>query len=359
MFGFIAASFSKEKKLYKAVKNILGFYPGNIFLYRLAFRHKSASRISGGIKSNNERLEYLGDSVISTAVAHYLFMRYPNKDEGFLTEMRSKMVSRATLNKVALKMGLHELLNIDAKAGGFKSVDGNALEALMGAVFLDKGYRFTEKVILKRVVAVHIDMDEIEKRDWNYKSKLIDWGQKERYKVNFQVQGTMNQKGKRLYKVAAKVNDEVWGEGIDQSIKAAEQIAAENAYKNKVLPWIDSQSKKGYREPLADERKVQKPANESKSAGVGKADVLPLKTPLQPQADSVQTEGQAAARPAPAEGQDLLPEKGRIGSLPATNTISSILGFRETGSADVGSSGTTEEVTDATPMKSSEVDGEI
>ena len=270
MFGFIAACFSKEKKMYKAVKNILGFYPGNIFLYRLAFRHKSASRVMGGIKSNNERLEYLGDSVISTAVAHYLFKRYPNKDEGFLTEMRSKMVSRATLNKVAMKMGLHDLLNIDAKAGGFKSVDGNALEALMGAVFLDKGYRFTEKIILKRIIAVHIDMDEIEKRDWNYKSKLIDWGQKDRYKVNFQVLGTLNQKGKKLYKVAAMVDGEVWGEGIDQSIKAAEQIAAENAYKQKVVPLMEKQSRKGYREPLPETLPVDGPhATISSFLGLG------------------------------------------------------------------------------------------
>lgn len=320
MFGFIAASFSKEKKLYKAVRNILGFYPGNIFLYRLAFRHKSASRISGGIKSNNERLEYLGDSVISTAVAHYLFMRYPNKDEGFLTEMRSKMVSRATLNKVALKMGLHELLNIDAKAGGFKSVDGNALEALMGAVFLDKGYRFTERVILKRVVAVHIDMDEIEKRDWNYKSKLIDWGQKERYKVNFQVQGTMNQKGKRLYKVAAMVNEDVWGEGIDQSIKAAEQIAAENAYKNKVLPWIEKQSKQGYREPLADEKKM--PVSEAIQKMEGRQ--LP--------SSAVHTEGNSMDVPV---HEDMIPlaVSGKLESL-ASNTISSILGFGGSVSSD-------------------------
>lgn len=262
MFGFIAASFSKEKDLYRAVKNILGFYPGNIFLYRLAFRHKSASRIIGTVKSNNERLEYLGDSVISTAVAHYLFKRYPHQDEGFLTEMRSKMVSRATLNKVAAKMGLHELLNIDTKSGGFKSVDGNALEALMGAVFLDKGYRFTEKIILRRIVAVHIDMEEMEKRDWNYKSKLIDWGQKERCKVHFQVQGTLQQKGKKLYRVAAMVNDQVWGEGMDQSIKAAEQIASENAYKNRVVPYMEKQSRKGYREPLPEEGKERDPRAE-------------------------------------------------------------------------------------------------
>ncbi len=252
MIGFVAALFSKERKMYKAVKNILGFYPGNIFLYRLAFRHKSASYVVGGLKSNNERLEYLGDSVISTAVAHYLFKRYPNQDEGFLTEMRSKMVSRATLNKVAAKMGLHEMLNIDTKSGSFKSVDGNALEALMGAVFLDKGYRFTERIIVRRLIGIHIDMDEIEKRDWNYKSKLIDWGQKERCRIHFQVMGTMNQKGKKLYKVAAMVNEAVWGEGVDQSIKAAEQIASENAYKNRVIPAMERNSKKGYRDPLPD-----------------------------------------------------------------------------------------------------------
>lgn len=271
MLGFAAYCISKDKKLYRAMKNILGFYPGNIFLYRLAFMHRSASRVNGSLRSNNERLEYLGDSVISTAVAHYLFKRYPNKDEGFLTEMRSKMVSRATLNKVAAKMGLHELLHIDSKSGGYKSVDGNALEALMGAVFLDKGYRFTEKIIFRRLIAIHIDMDEIEKRDWNYKSKLIDWGQKERCKIHFQVLGTLNQKGKRLYKVAAMVNEESWGEGIDQSIKAAEQIASENAYKKRVIPFIEKQSKKGYRVPLADAETVQpadSPAPETRQAQV-------------------------------------------------------------------------------------------
>lgn len=260
MWGFLAASFSKEKQMYTAVKNILGFYPGNIFLYRLAFRHKSASRVVGTVKSNNERLEYLGDSVISTAVAHYLFKRYPHEDEGFLTEMRSKMVSRATLNKVALKMGLHELLNIDARAGGFKSVDGNALEALMGAVFLDKGYRFAEKIIQKRIIGVHIDMDEMEKRDWNYKSKLIDWCQRERFRVNFQVQDTIRQQGKRLYKVAAMVGSEVWGEGLDQSIKAAEQQAAENAYKSRVVAIEEKHRKENFREVLPEATERPRPA---------------------------------------------------------------------------------------------------
>lgn len=253
MLGFFAYCISKDKKLYRAMKNILGFYPQNIHLYRLAFMHRSASRVNGGLKSNNERLEYLGDSVISTAVAHYLFKRYPNKDEGFLTEMRSKMVSRATLNKVAAKMGLHELLNIDAKSGTCKSADGNAFEALIGAVFLDKGYRFTEKILLRRVVGIHIDMDEMENREWNYKSKLIDWCQKERFKVQFQVLNTMHQKGRKLYKVAVKVGDECWGEGLDQSVKAAEQIASENAYKSKVIPYIEAQSPVRFRRILPEE----------------------------------------------------------------------------------------------------------
>lgn len=313
MFGFITASLSREKKLYKSVKNILGFYPGNIFLYRLAFRHKSASRVVGNVKSNNERLEYLGDSVISTAVAHYLFKRYPNKDEGFLTEMRSKMVSRATLNKVAVKMGLHELLNIDSKSGGFKSVDGNALEALMGAVFLDKGYKFTEKIILRRIVAVHIDMDEIESRDWNYKSKLIDWGQKERFKVNFQVLSTMQQKGKKLYKVAAMVNSEVWGEGMDQSIKAAEQIAAENAYKNRVIPFIDKQSKKGYREPVVEDIPVSTQSL-AKTAVPG-SDAVPA---------SEDTSGKTSGKRKLTAGKDTVDYKGVDW---AACTISHALGF--------------------------------
>ena len=122
-----------NRDLRRAIKSILGFCPGNIFLYRLAFRHRSASKVLNGVRRNNERLEYLGDAVLSVVIAEYLFKKYPTQDEGFLTEMRSKIVSRASLNKVGLHMGLHKMIQLDQGhgSGGFKSVDGDALEYLM------------------------------------------------------------------------------------------------------------------------------------------------------------------------------------------------------------------------------------
>ncbi|MEG1718379.1 MAG: ribonuclease III [Bacteroidales bacterium] len=254
MFGFIPAYLSKDRKLYVAIKNILGFYPENIFLYQLAFRHKSASEISNGFRRNNERLEYLGDAVLSVVAAHYLFERYPNQDEGFLTEMRSKMVSRATLNKVGMKMGLHSLIRIEQNSqNGFKSVDGDALEALVGAIFLDKGFRFTEKVILNRIISLHIDVDEMEHKEWNFKSKLIDWGQKEKCNVHFQVLETINRGQKKLYKIDVIIDGVSRGQGIDHSIKSAEQLAAENACKNYVEKYMASQDKDRFREPILEE----------------------------------------------------------------------------------------------------------
>lgn len=237
MFGFLNVFNSKKDKLLRAtLRNILGFKPGNIFLYKLAFRHRSVSKIlHNGNKQNNERLEYLGDSVLSTVVAHYLFMKYPSQDEGFMTEMRSKMVSRVTLNKIGIKMGLHNLIRLDTNQfHGFKSVDGDVLEALIGAVFLDKGFNFASKVILNRIIAVHMDLDALEHRDWNYKSKLIDWGQKEKQKVSFQVLDTILRGKKKLYKIAVLIDGIERSQAMDHSIKSAEQLAAEIAYKDYV-----------------------------------------------------------------------------------------------------------------------------
>lgn len=247
-----------NRDLRRAIKSILGFCPGNIFLYRLAFRHRSASKVLNGVRRNNERLEYLGDAVLSVVIAEYLFKKYPTQDEGFLTEMRSKIVSRASLNKVGLHMGLHKMIQLDQGhgSGGFKSVDGDALEALIGAIFLDKGFKFTKKIILRRIVDMHMDVDELERKDWNYKSKLIDWCQKERKKVDFRVESTTRQGGKKLYKVEVRVDGEVWAASMEHSVKSAEQLAAENAYKKVVDPWLVSHAHKHAH--LADDMEAEK-----------------------------------------------------------------------------------------------------
>lgn len=259
MLKLFRANKANNRDLRRAIKSILGFRPGNIFLYRLAFRHRSASKVLNGVRRNNERLEYLGDAVLSAVIADYLFKKYPTQDEGFLTEMRSKIVSRASLNKVGLHMGLHKMIHLEqghGNSGGFKSVDGDALEALIGAIFLDKGFRFTQKIILKRIVGMHMDVDELEHRDWNYKSKLIDWCQKERKKADFRVDSSVRQGAKRLYRVEVRVDGEVWASVLEHSVKSAEQLAAEHAYKKFVEPWIEAHASKHAH--LADDMEAEK-----------------------------------------------------------------------------------------------------
>ncbi len=226
------AYFSADKKLYQSIKNILGFYPGNIFVYKLAFLHKSASQETRkGMKISNERLEYLGDTILSTVVADFLFKKYPYNDEGFLTELRSKIVSRSNLNKLSRKMGLNHLIQRDNESSNlYRSIEGDTFEALIGAMYLDKGFNFTRRVIINRIIQVHIDIDEMEHKQWNFKSKLIDWTQRERKTVGFNVIGVIGSGYTKQYKVELTIDGDPIACGQDYSIKAAEQLAAEKAY---------------------------------------------------------------------------------------------------------------------------------
>lgn len=173
--------FSKDKQLFIAIKHIFGFYPGNINLYKQALRHKSAaSEIRDGIKNSNERLEYLGDAVLSSVIADYLFKRFPYKDEGFLTEMRSKLVSRSHLNIICSKTGLDKLIEVNDTGALAGSIKGNAFESVIGAIYLDKGYYFALNIIIYKIIKYYLDIDEIELQEFNYKSKLLEWVQKEK-----------------------------------------------------------------------------------------------------------------------------------------------------------------------------------
>jgi len=225
---------SQEKELYDAIKNIFGFYPGNIFLYKLAFRHKSAAQeLYNGIKISNERLEYLGDAVLSLVVADYLFKLFPFKDEGFLTEMRSKIVSRSQLNDLARKLGLNKLIMANQNSPGqFKSIYGDAFEAFVGAIYVDKGYEFTKKIIINHIIKFHLDIDKLESLDLNYKSKLLEWTQKYKKSIDFKVVDEVGSGHRKQYLVEVYVDDESVGKGRDFSIKAAEQNAAEMACNN-------------------------------------------------------------------------------------------------------------------------------
>jgi ribonuclease III len=230
----IRAYFSPEKKLHTSLKNILGFYPDNITLYKLAFRHSSAAKnIKKGVKDSNERLEFLGDSVIGTVVADYLFKKFPYKDEGFLTKMRSKMVSRAKHNQIAMKLGLNQLIEANNDRYGSKpsSINGDAYEALIGAIYLDKGYKFAQKFILNRIINVHIDMDEVETKEVDFKSKFIEWAQKEKKEFEYETVVDGTTVPDKQFVLNLLVEGEVIGHAQHLSKKRAEQLASEEACK--------------------------------------------------------------------------------------------------------------------------------
>jgi ribonuclease III len=231
MFKFLIVQFSKDKVLYTAFKNLLGFYPRNIYLYKVALSHKSAPQVwLKGQQVNNERLEYLGDAVLSSVVADYLYKKFPYQNEGFLTEMRSRIVSRSRFNKLALKMGLNKL--IFQGNGNFtssKSIFGDTFEALIGAIYLDKGYSFTRKTVIRRIIDVHLDVDEIERTDTNFKSRILEYAQREKRHLEFKVIQEIGEGHRKQYLVELFLDNEPVSRGQDFSIKAAEQIAAEKA----------------------------------------------------------------------------------------------------------------------------------
>ncbi len=231
--GSIRAKFAKDddKELHNSIKNIFGFYPENIFLYALALRHKSvAEELQEGVKNSNERLEYLGDAILSAAVADYLFKIFPYKDEGFLTKMRSKMVSRAQLNQLAVKLGISDIIKATKDKGSQpKSLNGDAFEAVIGAIYLDKGYDFTKKIIINRIYKTLLDLDELENTETNFKSRLIEWSQKEKIEIEFRHKKEVKGSGKNVHSIELFVDNKLVSRAKDFSIKGAEQTAAEKA----------------------------------------------------------------------------------------------------------------------------------
>jgi ribonuclease-3 len=231
LFKTLQGYFSSDKDLIFSIRNIFGFCPGNVSLFKLAFLHRSVAIETNGHKLSNERLEYLGDAVLSSVVADYLFKKFPYKDEGFLTEMRSKIVSREQLNKLSRKLGLDKFIQSSQDSKSFfRSMEGDAFEAFIGAVYLDRGYTFTKKLIINRIINVHFDIDELVNTEVNFKSKLIEWSQKERKVVDFNVITEVGNGNSKQYIVEIKVDNNTCAIGQDYSIKGAEKIAAEKAY---------------------------------------------------------------------------------------------------------------------------------
>jgi len=223
---------SSRKEFYLFLKNLIGFYPQNLKLYDLAFIHKSASTTdSRGNFVNNERLEFLGDAILSAVIADFLYNRFPQEDEGFLTKTRSKLVNRSFLTKLTYDMGLnvyidsHTTKNIDNS-----HIYGDALEALIGAIYVDKDYEAAKYFITKRILSKFVNLAEIEQNDLNYKSRLIEWSQKTKKELEFETTEEINEKTRQpKFTAVVKIDYKKTGVGTGASKKEAHQNAARQA----------------------------------------------------------------------------------------------------------------------------------
>lgn len=231
--SFFKARLSKDKKLYQKLKNVLGFYPDRISLYKIAITHNSFIHLSrnDSRKGNNERLEFLGDAVLGMVVAEKLYLKFPYKDEGFLTETRSKIVGRTKLNAIGKKMGIHQLLNYDVKLKSnpvfLDAITGNAFESLIGAIYLDKGFYFTKHFILNKILDQHIDFDELLLQELSYKAKLVKWSQKEKKKIDYTLKSVDVENKRKVYEVAILIDSEEVMCSRNHSKKIAEELASQ------------------------------------------------------------------------------------------------------------------------------------
>lgn len=222
----------QDKKLVSAVKSMVGSKPLNLSLYQLAFSHSSIAKTNDeGFKESNERLEFLGDAILGSVVAEYLFKKFPFKDEGFLTEIRSRIVNRESLNLLGRKIGLPNIVAFDNhnKSRAHKSIYGNALEALVGAVYLDRGYLFCSRFIIKKLLIPHFDIDELINTDSNHKSKVIEWAQRQNKQVTFDIVNIKSVGNHKEFTAHVIIDNEMKGEGFGHNKKKAEQAAAAKA----------------------------------------------------------------------------------------------------------------------------------
>ncbi|THH40739.1 ribonuclease III [Neolewinella litorea] len=217
------------------MRRLLGFTPAYLNIFKLAFSHKSSNDNNrhqpyGG--QNNERLEFLGDAVLGTIVAEYLYKKYPTADEGFLTKMRSKIVKRKSLNTIGYDMGLDELLSTYNNTRIARSMLGNAVEALVGAVYVEQGYVGTTHFVVQRMLRDYVDIDTLETYDDNYKSQLLEHCQKNGQKVDYEILKRFKQDKRDRFRVAVTINGQRMAVGEDFNKKSAEQLASRRALKD-------------------------------------------------------------------------------------------------------------------------------
>jgi ribonuclease-3 len=223
---------ANQRKNYSKLKNILGFSPRKWDYYQLALTHSSVYNDHRSRLQNNERLEFLGDSVLGTVISDILYQTYPNKREGELTNLRSKVVQRATLDNLAVKIGLNKLVSSNEHTPQFKAhINGNAFEALMGAIFMDRGYKKSKKFILKLIKEKHIDLEQLSKQEINFKSKFIEWTQHRKVDYEFIFEAPIYNKSTNssLFTTKLKVEGILVGTGTGYTKKEAQQLACKNA----------------------------------------------------------------------------------------------------------------------------------
>jgi len=224
---------SDDKTLRSVIESITGKKPITLKLYKLAIKHSSSSEPDKyGRKESYERLEYLGDAYLGAIIAEYLYKKYPYKDEGFLTEIRSRLVNRESLNQLGRKLGLEKIIIIDKKNGlhRHKSIYGDIMEALIGAIYLDHGFEVCKHFILHKLVEPNFNIDKIISENTNYKSQIIEWSQKNGKEVRFETENVVEKGNYKEFEVSIFIENEFIVKGHGTNKKKAEQSAARRAY---------------------------------------------------------------------------------------------------------------------------------
>lgn len=266
----IRLPFRKEKELYLSLHQIIGVYPHNISYYKLALMHKSvARRNEKGKPVNNERLEFLGDAILDAIVGDIVYQHFPGKREGFLTNTRSKIVQRETLNKLAQEMGINQLILSSGHTYSHNSyLGGNAFEALVGALYLDHGYNACMKFMEKRILSQLINIDKVAYKEMNFKSKLIEWSQKNRVKLEYELlEQKKDEHGSPVFRYKVLIEGLDGGTGTGFSKKESQQVASKLTLQRlrREPQFIDEVfAAKGNRTKMEEEPVLDVPSTEQK-----------------------------------------------------------------------------------------------
>ncbi len=260
VISLIKLLFVKDKELYVFIHRITGFYPHRIDLYQLAFVHRSKPvQLPDGHWANNERLEYLGDAVLDLVVADYLYHQYPTKHEGFLTSMRAKIVQRESLNRVGCSLHLDSHVRASSHSSSHNSyINGNAVEALVGAIYLDRGYQACRKFVVERIIRDHFDLNSLVNTEQNYKSRLIEWTQKFHVNIEFELVDTYNDRDNNpVFKTAVLLGGVFAADSTGYSKKESHQGASRKAYERLKTDAMFREQVLATVSPVADDASAQ------------------------------------------------------------------------------------------------------